>query len=52
MDGVALNEVPKSIWAEEHTAADFDVINPAVQNVIAQRLGAYSEHLRRSWDIE
>jgi hypothetical protein len=52
MDGVALNEVPKRIRAEEHTAADLDVINTAVKNMISQRLGAYSEHLRGSCDIE
>jgi len=52
MDGVALNEVPKCIGAEERTAADLDVINTAVKNVISQCLGADSEHLRGSGDIE
>jgi hypothetical protein len=37
-----LNEVPKRIRAEEHTAADLDIIDTAVKNVISQRLGAYS----------
>jgi hypothetical protein len=46
MDGVAFNEVPKRIRAEEHAAADLDVINTAVKNVISQRFGAYSEQLR------
>jgi len=52
MDGVAFNEVPKRIRAEEHAAADLDIINTAVKNVISQRLRAYSEHLRGSGDIE
>jgi hypothetical protein len=52
MDGLALNEVPKPIRAEEYTATDLDVIDTAVKNVIAQRLGAYSEQLRSFWDIE
>jgi len=52
MDGVALNEVPKPIRAEEHAAADLDVINTAVKNVIAQGFGAYSEQLRGSRNIE
>jgi hypothetical protein len=42
MDGVSLNKVPKRIRAEEHAAPDLDVIDAAVKNVIAQRLGAYS----------
>jgi hypothetical protein len=42
MNGIALNEVPKRIRAEEHAAADLDVINTAVKDVIAQRLRAYS----------
>ena len=52
MDGIALNKVPKRIRAEEHAAADLDVINTAVKDVVAQRLGAYSEHFRGSRDIE
>jgi len=52
MDGVALYEIPKPIRAEEHSTADLDIVNAAVKNVIAQRLGTYSEHLRRSCDIE
>jgi hypothetical protein len=42
MDGIALNKVPKRIRPEEHAAADLDVINTAVKDVIAQRLRAYS----------
>jgi len=52
MDGIALNKVPKRIRAGEHAAADLDVINTAVKDVVAQRLGAYSEHLRGSRDVE
>jgi len=52
MDCVALDEVPKPIRAEEHTAAYLYVINTAVKNVIAQRLGTDSEQLRGSRDIE
>jgi hypothetical protein len=42
MDGIALNKVPKRIRVEEDAAADLDVINTAVKDVIAQRLRAYS----------
>ena len=52
MDGVALNKIPKPIRTEEHAAADLDVINTAVKNVIAQRLGAYSEHFCGSGNVE
>ena len=52
MDCVALNEVPKPIGAEEYAAAHLYVINTAVKNVIAQRLGTDSEQLRGSRDIE
>jgi hypothetical protein len=52
MDCVPLNEVPKPVRAEEHTAAYLYVINTAVKDVIAQRLGADSEQLRSSRDIE
>ena len=52
MNGVSLNEIHKPIWAEEHAAADLYVIDTAVENVIAQRFGAYSEHLRGSGDIK
>ena len=52
MDCIALNEVPEPIRAEQHAAAYLYVINTAVKNVIAQRLGADSEQLRGSRDIE
>ena len=37
---------------KEHAATDLYVIDTTMENVIAERLGAYSEHLRGSWDIE
>ena len=52
MDGIPLNEIQQPIWAEEHAGTDLYVIDTSVEDVIAQRLGAYSEHFRSSWDIE
>jgi hypothetical protein len=52
MDGIALNELHQPIWAEEDSATDLYVLDTAMEDVIAQRLRAYSEHLRGSRDIE
>ena len=52
MDGVTLNKIPKRIRAEENAASDLYVIDTPMEDVIPQRLGAYSEHLRGSGDIE
>lgn len=52
MDGIPLNEIQQPIWAEEHAGTDLYVIDTTVEDMIAKRLGAYSEHLRGSGDVE
>ena len=52
MDGIPLNEIQQPIWSEEHAGTDLYVVDTAVEDVIAQRLRAYSEHLRGLGDIE
>jgi hypothetical protein len=52
MNGIPLNELHQPIWAEEDSATDLYVVDTAVEDVIAQCFGAYSEHLRGPWDIE
>ena len=52
MDGIALNELHQPIWAEEDSATDLYVLDMAMEDVIAQRLRAYSEHLCGPCDIE
>ena len=52
MNGIPLNELHQPVRAEEHRATDLYVLDMAMEDVIAQRLRAYSEHLCGPCDIE